>query len=165
MERVAVGIIRTSHGVHGYVKVMSLSGETDHLFELEQVSVWKDGSEKVYHVEEVKSFKDGVLMKFEGVETPEAGKALAGSELWVGRELAAPLSEGEYYISDMIGCSLVSGGVRCGEVVSVSETGIADLLEVKTEGGVRMIPFTSKFVGEVDLESGTIELLDPELLE
>jgi 16S rRNA processing protein RimM len=165
METLAVGIIRTSHGVHGYVKVMSLSGETDHLFELEQVSLRKNGREKVYRVEEVKSFKDGVLMKLEGVDTPEAGKALAGSELWVERDLAAPLTEGEYYISDMIGCSLVCGGSRCGEVVSVSETGVADLLEVKTGRGVRMIPFTSKFVGEVDLESGTIELLEPELLE
>ena len=165
MERVAVGIIRTSHGVHGYVKVMSLSGETGHFFELQQVSIRRDGKEKVYRVQEVKSFRDGVLMKLEGVDTPEAGKDLAGSELWVGRESAAPLMEGEYYISDMVGCYLVYEGTRCGEVVAVSETGIADLLEVKTERGLRMIPFSSKFVGEVNLESGTIELLEPELLE
>ncbi|MFP4267910.1 MAG: ribosome maturation factor RimM, partial [Spirochaetaceae bacterium] len=89
-EALAVGVIRTSHGVRGYVKVSSLSGEVEHLLSLKTVLVRNKNREKEYRVEDTRPFKKGILLKLEGIETPEEGKALAGAELWVDREEAAP---------------------------------------------------------------------------
>ncbi|MFP4180342.1 MAG: ribosome maturation factor RimM [Spirochaetaceae bacterium] len=164
-EALAVGVIRTSHGVRGYVKVSSLSGEVEHLLSLKTVLVRNKNREKEYRVEDTRPFKKGILLKLEGIETPEEGKALAGAELWVDREEAAPLAEEEYYIADLIGCDILCGGSKVAVIVSVGGNGFDDLMEVKTDKGIRIIPFTSRFIGGVDLEEGTVELLAPELLE
>src|SRR6056297_1164093 len=104
MEKLAVGIVRTSHGVQGYVKVKSFSGETDHFSNMGEVLLVKDNREKAYRIEAVKTVHEGVLIKFEGIDTPEAGKLLAGSEIWVERSLSAPLEEGEFYAADVQDC-------------------------------------------------------------
>ncbi|MFP4267532.1 MAG: ribosome maturation factor RimM, partial [Spirochaetaceae bacterium] len=91
--------------------------------------------------------------------------ALAGAERWVDRGEAAPLAEEEYYIADLIGCDILCGGSKVAVIVSVGGNGFDDLMEVKTDKGIRIIPFTSRFIGGVDLEEGTVELLAPELLE
>lgn len=165
MDGLAVGIIRTSHGVRGYVKVLSLSGEVEHLLALKSVLVRNKNREKEYRVEDTRPFKDGILLKLEGIDNPEEGKALAGAELWVEREEAAPLAEEEYYIADLIGCDLVYGGSKVADILSIGGNGFDDLMEVKTGKGIRIIPFTSRFVGAVDLEKRTVELRAPELLE
>ncbi len=160
MERLAVGIIRTSHGVHGYVKVKSFSGETAHFSEMQEVLLIKNNREKAYRIEAVKSFHDGVLIKFEGVDTPEAGKLLSGYEIWAERDDSAPLKEGEYYAADVVGCHLFFQGRDVGVIKSIIENGATDLLEAKVEEGTRIVPLTEQFIGEIDIENKTIELKD-----
>lgn len=165
MERLVVGIVRTSHGVKGYVKVMSLSGEQRHFLNMKEVHLIKDNIEKDYRIEEVKLASRDVLMKFVGIDTPEEGKRLAGAEIWVDREFAAPLDTGEYYVSDIVGCSLIFKGEKVGSVVSVIENGISDLLEVRSDSGTRIVPLTEQFVGAIDVDRRIIELKDDWVLQ
>ena len=160
MDKLAVGIVRTSHGVQGYVKVKSYSGETAHFSEMREVLLIKNKREKAYRIESVKSIHDGVLIKFEGIDTPESGKLLAGYEIWVERSASAPLEEGEFYAADVIGCHVYFQGKDVGVVKSIIEHGATDLLEVKVVEETRIIPVTEQFVGEIDVEAKTIELKD-----
>src|SRR6056297_2843448 len=160
MDKLAVGIVRTSHGVQGYVKVKSYSGETAHFSEMREVLLIKNKREKAYRIESVKSIHDGVLIKFEGIDTPEAGKLLAGYEIWVERAASAPLAEGEFYAADVIGCHLYFQGTDVGEVKAIIENGATDLLEVKVKEGTRIVPLTEQFIGKIDVEERTIELKD-----
>ena len=165
MSRLAIGIVRTSHGVQGYVKVKSFSGETAHLLKLRSVRLVKDNKEKDYVVEDAAPFSGGVLLKFAGVDSPEEAKLLAGFEIWAEREEAAPLEEGEYYTADLHGCGLYLEGERVGTVTGMTESGFYDLLIVSTEKGERLIPFDGRCIGRVATEEEYIELLDEELLE
>ncbi len=165
MERLVVGIVRTSHGIKGYVKVMSLSGEYRHFLNMKEVCLVKDNVEKDYRIEEVKPASKDVLIKFEGIDTPEDGKRLAGAEIWVEREHAAPLDTGEFYVSDIVGCSLMFNGEKVGSVISVIGNGISDLLEVRSENGIRIVPLTEQFVGVIDVDKGVIELKDDWVLQ
>ena len=160
MEKLAVGIVRTSHGVQGYVKVKSFSGETAHFSSMREVLLVKDNREKVYRIEAVKTVHEGVLIKFEGVNTPEAGKLLSGSEIWAPRNLSAPLEDGEFYAADVQGCHLIYLGEDVGVVKSIIENGATDLLEIKVEGGTRIVPLTEQFIGTIDVQDKTIELKD-----
>lgn len=160
MDKLAVGIVRTSHGVQGYVKVKSYSGETAHFLEMREVLLIKNKREKAYRIESVKSIHDGVLIKFEGIDTPESGKLLAGCEIWAERTASAPLEDGEFYAADVIGCQLYFQGKNVGVVKSIIENGATDLLEVKVGEETRIIPVTEQFVGEIDVEDKTIELKD-----
>lgn len=161
MDRLAVGTIGGAHGLSGALKVRSLSGETDHFFALEQVFVKSGGGYQVYQVESVKQYRDGVLLKLGGVDTPEQGDKLRGGEIWVDRSHASALSEGEYYVADLCRCRVYQGGREIGRVVAVCEGGNADLFEVERPSGQRFIvPFAGAFVGEVDVEKSSIHLTE-----
>ncbi len=165
MERLVIGLIRTSHGLKGHLKVRSLSGEVDHFFDLEEITIRKEGREKVYPVEEFKLLGDNLLMKLRGIDNPEDAKILAGAEVLVSRDQAAPLEEGEFYQADLVGCRVVHQGEDLGVIKSIFEGGAADLLEVVTHGGTFMVPFQEHYIGEVDLKAKTLELLTPWLLQ
>ena len=164
MEKLAIGRIRSSHGIKGYLKIVSFSGETDHYFELEEILLKNKGRKKTFRIEDVKSFGSSVLLKLEGVDTPEEGKRYSGWEIWVDRKYAAPLKHGEFYIRDMIGCSILFNGSVVGTVKGVTDSSADDLLEIKTGSGMYFVPFRNEFIGEVDIEKGTIVLLNDGLL-
>ncbi|MBN1837195.1 MAG: 16S rRNA processing protein RimM [Spirochaetales bacterium] len=159
MDRLAVGRIGGAHGLQGALKVKSLSGETGHFFRLERVYVLGAVDFEEYRVDGVKPYRSGVLLKLEGVDTPEQADKLRGHEVWVERANASVLGEGEYYLADLCRCRVYQAEREIGVVVSVCEGGNAELLEVERPSGERVIvPFLSAFVGEVDVESGSIHL-------
>ena len=166
LPRLAIGTIRTSHGVSGFLKVKSLSGEVEHFSRLRKVFIGVQKDPVPYEVEKVSASKGGeVLLKLKGIDTPEEARKLNGQEIWAEREDAAPLKEGEYYLADLVGCRVLSGGVEVGRVKTVIEGGAADLLEaVDAQGRSFLVPFLERFVGEVDIHRGTIELKEESLL-
>lgn len=166
MERVAVGKVRTSHGVRGFIKVHSLSGEVDHFLRMKELVLKKRNTERSFVVETVRKAGPGeLLMKLEGIDSPEEGKSWSGAEILVDPDYAAQCTQNEYYYSDLIGCKLYHEDECLGTVVSLIENGISDLLEVKTAAGKRIVPFQKVFIGEVDTKAGRIELKEPGLLE
>ena len=165
MDEIAIGKIRTSHGVQGFVKVLSFSGQTDHFLKLKEFVLKKDGKVKVFAVESIKASGSTVFAKLKGIENPELAKTYSGWEIWVPEKLAAKLSDGEYYLKDLNGSDIVNSGKVLGKIVGISENSINDLLEVKTETGVYIIPFKEEYIGNVDILSNTVELKAVWLLE
>ncbi|MDR1626449.1 MAG: ribosome maturation factor RimM [Spirochaetia bacterium] len=161
-----IGIVRKPHGVRGYVKVQSLSGEWRHFVGLKTVALYGGGGKKVFQVEDCAPGAGNILMKFRGVDSPEAAALCRGWEIRVPRGQASPLAEGQYYIADLCGCALVCGGRTVGTVRSVLDGGIHQLLElVSAEGRTFFIPFVDAHVGEVDVARRSIELKSEWLLE
>ncbi len=166
METVVVGKVRTSHGVRGFLKVKCLSGETGHLLNLKELVLRKDGKDRSFAVESLKTAgTEDLILKLEGIESPEEGKKWSGADVVVPADCAAELRKDEYYFSDLIGCRLMVGDTAAGTVESIVENGISELLEVITDSGKRIIPFQKRFIGSVDVQKGTIELLVSELLD
>jgi 16S rRNA processing protein RimM len=167
MDKIAIGKVRTSVGVQGYLKLLSFSGEIAHFKKLigQSVEIRHKGRKKNLTVEDVKMSGASPIMKVAGIDSPEEAKKLSGWELYVEREKAAALGEDEYYLLDLCKCSLVMDGKPLGEIKSVLNNGVTDLLEVQLEDRIIMVPFTERFVGDVDLDSGTVELTEAWLLE
>jgi 16S rRNA processing protein RimM len=159
MDRLAVGRIGAAHGLRGALKVRSFSGETSHFFGLEHVFLGTGERLLQFAVEQVEPYRDGVLMKLTGVDTREKADGLRGREVWVEREHASALTEGEYYLADLCRCRVYREDREVGRVVAVCEGGNADLLEIEKPSGERLIvPFSAPFVGTVDVEEGRIFL-------
>jgi len=166
MEMIAIGKIRTSHGVHGFVKIVSFSGETNHFFDLKKVLLKSEKMEKEYKIEEMKPMGGSVIIKFDGIDNPEKAKSLSGFEIWVPRESAAALSDGEYYHADLIQCSIQFEDEIIGHVKSLLEGGGGELFEVvKTSGETVLIPFRDEFIGDISIEKKLIELKTRWILE
>lgn len=159
MEMIAIGKIRTSHGIRGFVKIVSYSGETDHFFDLKKVTLKSDRITREFDVEKVNPMGDSVILKLTGIDTPEKAKAIAGMEIWVPREKAAPLKEGEYYHADLYGCEMLFEGETVGKVKSIIEGGGGELFEIELNSGESvLVPFRDEFVGEIFIEKKLIEL-------
>jgi len=167
MDQIAIGFIRTTHGVKGYLKVESYSGERDHFLSLKQITLKSGGKGRSFTVEKIEPFGKGLLLKLQGLDNPESGKAFSGWEIWVDRQFAAPLNAGEFYQADLCGCRLMFQDTWVGTVKSMVQGGNGDLLEVEfpEAKGSRLVPFIKEFIGEVDVENKTIELLKDWVLE
>jgi len=166
MDKIITGIIRKTHGIRGFLKVSSTSGETEHLFRLKKVTVRLDDREKEYAVEEVKPLGAGeVLMKFKGLDTPEEARLLSTGQILAGRDQAAPLRKGEVYQADLLDCRVFSGGREVGRVTDIFQGAQSDLLEVKTGTGTFLVPYMENYIGTVDVQAKTIELLAEWLLQ
>ena len=168
MEELAVGFVRGAHGTEGEVKVGSYSGELEHLLSLTEVSLRCRSGERRLKIEQVRLAHSEALVKFAGVDTRDDAARLARCELWAPRAAASPRGEDEYYIADLIGCSLYAADAptdAAARVVSVWDSGIGDMLEVETEGGQTYnVPFREPFIGEIDTDSRRIELKTPWVL-
>ena len=181
-QTLTVGIIRAVHGLAGKVKVESTSGETQHFFTLTDVTLRKGENGTSY-----------LLVKFKGIDTPEQAKAFMLWEIAVPRSMACPLRANEYYAEDLKGCTLLYYGgaqtetadlpLEAGVVTGVLEGGNGDLLEVAVAESVNtvdiradkkedaqkkrtaLVPFKKEFIGAVDIEHGTIQLMHLWILE
>ena len=154
-------------GLKGFVKVKPFSGETFHLSNLARVTLRQDEKEENREVEEVIPQGGVVLLRFSGIQSPEAAKALKGAEVVVDSEYAAPLKEGEYYVEDLKGLEVVTvAGESLGRIVDVVEGGGGELLEIALASGEkRLAPFRKEFFADANLEEGKIALLEPWVLE
>ncbi len=165
MDEIAIGKIRTSHGVKGFLKVLSFSGETEHFLKLKEFVLKKNGKTKVLPVESIRASGSTVLVKLKGIDSPEAGKAYSGWDVWTTREFAASLNPGEYYLNDLNGCDIINSGEILGKIIGISENSVNDLLEVETGKGIFIIPFNDEFIGDVDIASRKVELKEVWLLQ
>ena len=173
IKQFVAGIVGAPFGLKGFIKVKSLSGETDHLLRLKSVTLRKDGRERVIDIEESAAVPPAMVMRFAGFNSPEEAKKLTGAELLVSREDAAPLQPGEFYVEDLKGLAVVSDfgegagdGEILGQIVSVIDAGGGDLAEIRLQDGeTRLVPFREEFFGDVDLEKGRVILKNAWVLE
>jgi 16S rRNA processing protein RimM len=160
-DRLTVALIGAPSGLGGYLRLLSHSGEYGHLKALKVVTLVRDDERKTATVEGFRLVDGGALIKFAGADDMEKAKAFSSWEIEVPREEACPLSEGEFYVSDLCQCSMLFGGEAVGTVRSVCESGASDLLEVETvDGKMVLVPFVGRLIGAVDLDARTVELLE-----
>ncbi|MCD6462573.1 MAG: 16S rRNA processing protein RimM [Thermotogae bacterium] len=161
-EFVRIGKIVRPHGVHGEVKVLSLSSAT-RLFKAGYSVVIADEKEEKAFTVVIKSVRPvprGFLLKIEGIETPELARKVSGMYIYVKKDELPKLSEGEFYYYQLIGGTVVDERGEVGKVEDIVETGAVDVLVVRTlKGEEKLIPLAREFIEELDLEKGIIRVV------
>ena len=99
-----IGKIVTTHGVVGEVKVYPWCDTPDFLTGFSTLYFHK-GKDPVL-VQQARVHKNMVLLKLQGTDTLEAAQALRNQILYADRA-DMPLEEGEYFIQDLIGLTVV----------------------------------------------------------
>jgi len=164
-DLLAVGVITSTHGIAGGLKVRSFSGEASHLLGLRSALLRRSGVEKRVVFAEIRPQGAGLIVRVEGLDAPEKARVLIGFEIWVPRSQAAPLAAGEYYEADLCRCTVWFGDELVGTVRSVWEGGPTQLLEVERAGGrTVLVPFSEHFIGDVDVQGGRIRLAGDEVI-
>ncbi len=163
----ATALVGKTHGLDGFLRIVSLSGGYDHLAVLDRAVVkTREGRRIDVEIEDVLFHKDSFLMKFSSFNTPEKARVLSGGVMYITRDKAPVLEEGEYYVADLYGLEAVVDGKVVGVVEDTSEGSQALLLHVRrNDGSIRLVPNMAPFIGKRDFDAGRIEILMPEVLE
>lgn len=159
-----VGTIASVHGIKGEVKVFPTTDEPEKFKKLKSVRLKSAKEEREIKLQSVKFFKNMVIVKFEGIDSPEEAQKYRGAALWIERDKAVPLKKDEYYQADLMGLSVVTEeGDALGELTDVLQTGANDVYEVTLkDGSTVLFPAIRDCVKKVDLETGrmTVHVMD-----
>ena len=171
IEQFLVALVGAPFGIKRFVKTKPLSGEMEHLEQLETVVLRRATHETLFYIEDTLRVGSSLAVKFRGIDTPEAAKALSGAEMCTGRDHAAPLGKDEYYVEDLRGIPVTdTEGAVLGHITDVLDGGGGQLIELRLTsplpgGEFRLVPFRKEFFGEVDVDNASIEKRRAILLE
>lgn len=155
-----VGVITSTHGVRGEVKVFPTTDDMARFKKLKQV-ILDTGKEKIeLEIAGVKFFKNMVILKFKGFDDINDVEKYRKKSLYVTRENAVKLKKNEYFIADLIGLSVTSDeGENLGEITDVLQTGANDVYVISKNGVPDiLLPAIRDCVKNVDIAGGSMEV-------
>lgn len=131
-DMLKVGIITSTHGVKGEVKVFPTTDDVNRFKRLKKVFL-DNGMEKIpLEIEGVKFFKQMAILKFKGIDNIDDVIKYRQKELYVLRKDAVKLKPDEYFIADLIGITVFDEqGMKLGELTDVMTTGANDVYIVQ----------------------------------
>lgn len=153
-EYLKVGVISSTHGVKGEVKVFPTTDDVKRFKKLKSVYMDFKGDRMLVEIESVKFFKQFAILKFKDINNLNDVEVYKGCDLYVERKDAVPLKKDEYYIADLIGMDVFTeDGILFGSLKDVLETGANDVYIVDSrEHGEVLLPAIKACILKVDVE-------------
>ena len=154
-----VGVISSTHGIRGEVKVFPTTGDPARFKKLKIVLLDTGKELTELEVQSVKFFKQFVILKFRGIDNINDIEIYKGKSLLVPREDAVELEENEYYIADLIGMEVVTDEGEFGILRDVMETGANEVYIIDSkEHGEVLIPAIRDCILDVDVENRRMKI-------
>jgi 16S rRNA processing protein RimM len=148
-EPISVGWVLGLHGTSGEVRVRVFS-DVSHRFNPNE-SLCCNGLFRRISAS-TPTHSNQVILKLEGIDSPEAARDLVGQWLTVPPETSPQLPEGEYFHYQLLGLRVITEeGEELGEISEILETGSNDVYVVSGVKGDLLIPAISQVVREIDL--------------
>src|SRR5437763_1516589 len=106
--------------------------------------------------------KGQIVLKFAGVDSISQAEMLIGWEIQISRSQRAKLEEDQFYVSDLVGCSVYDGNRLLGTIQEVLfGSGEAPLLVVRGKKEY-LVPFAAGYIEEMALEQRQVRMKLPE---
>ena len=159
-----VGVISSTHGIRGEVKVFPTTDDVKRFKKLKKVILDTGRENLPLEVESVKFFKQFAIVKFKGIDNINDIEKYKGKSLLVDRENAVKLRKDEYFIADMIGLQVYTeDGEAFGVLKDLLETGANDVYIIDSrKHGEILVPPIKQCILDVDIEGQkmTIHLME-----
>ena len=160
-EYLEAGKVVTTHGIRGEVKIMPYTDTPELLAEFDRLFIGKNKDELI--IERSRVFKNMVIAKIEGVDTPEAAEKLRNKLLYMHRD-DLELDDDTYFIQDLIGIEVrdADSGKVYGTISDVMQTGANDVYVIKGSDREYLVPAIADVVVSTDIDENimTIRPLD-----
>ena len=162
-----LGEILRPHGIRGEVRMRVLTDYPERIPQLEQIYIAEsiDTDKAVaYRVIHMRMHQGYALLQLEGITNRDQAEPLRQLQVMVALEDAIPLEEGEFYLYQLIGLSVRTGGGEIlGEISDVLETGANDVYVVESpQYGEILIPATDETIVETNIAQGHVVVNLPE---
>ena len=161
MEKVLkVGIISSTHGVRGEVKVFPTTDDAKRFKNLKEVLMDTGKEFCPLQIETVRFFKQFVILKFKEYDRLDDVEKFRGKALFVTREHAVKLNKDEYFIADLIGMNVTADdGILKGRLKDVLQTGANDVYVISLEDGRELLlPAIKECVLDISFEKNVIKI-------
>lgn len=159
-----VGVISSTHGVKGEVKVFPTTDDPQRFKHLKEVILDTGKEQLPLEIEHVKFFKNMVILKFKGLDNINDIEKYKSKDLLITRDQAVELEPDEYFITDLIGLAVkTDDGQELGIMKDVMETGANDVYVVEMKNGKELLlPAIADCILNIDLEQETmtVHILD-----
>ncbi len=153
-----IGKITAAHGVKGEVKIFPYTSCPENLCSCEYFLI----NNRKYVVNSAVYNGKFIIANLKNVNTREQSEALKNSILSIPRDMATPLEEDEYYMEDLMGCSVYEKSEFLGKVIDIIETGANDVYVVVDENDREiLIPAIKQVVQNVNVKEKRIDVLLP----
>jgi 16S rRNA processing protein RimM len=158
-ERVVVAEILRPRGNRGELLAQSLTDVPGRLEHLKKATAHlPNGSDVAVEIEEAWQHQEFWVLKLAGVSSIDEAERFRGSDLWVLPGERGRLPEGEFFRTDLIGCTLkdARSGQPVGVVRGWQQYGGPPLMEVDVAGREVLVPFVPAICQRVDLTGKAI---------
>ncbi len=163
-EFLRVGVISSTHGVRGEVKVFPTTDDPARFKKLKTVLLETGHGQLPLEIEGVKFFKNMVILKFREFNDINEVEKYKGKDLMIRRDQAVKLGPNENFIADLIGLSVVTDeGEDFGVLKDVMQTGANDVYVIEAKDGREyLFPAIKQCILDVDLEAQkvTVHIMD-----
>lgn len=147
------GVVATTHGVRGEIKVTPWSDGPEFLKRFSRVFI--DGRE--YKLLSARVHKSQTLLLLEGVSDVDQAMRLRGKMVSICRD-DVKLEEGTYFVQDLIGLQVYDRRTQAviGKLAEVLNLPAGDVYVIRDGERESMIPVNPVFIKETDLEKSLI---------
>ncbi|WWO98606.1 MAG: ribosome maturation factor RimM [Candidatus Dasytiphilus stammeri] len=160
-----LGKMGSAYGVRGWIKLISFTQKKSNIFFYQPWFINKSNSNQSRQIQLEKWYNKNhnFIIKLKGINNREEAKELNNYNIIIESSKLPPLSEGEYYWKDIIGCVVItSDGDRLGKVVHLFSTLSNDIIVVKLNRckiKEILIPFIeNKVIEKIDLKMRIIQI-------
>lgn len=157
-DMLRVGVISSTHGVRGEVKVFPTTDDVNRFKKLKTVILDIAPEPVTLHIENVKFFKKMAILKFREFNNINEIEKYKGKDLLIRRDQAVELGPDENFIADLIGLRIVTDeGEDFGVLKDVLQTGANDVYVIQGKDEKEyLFPAIKQCILKVDLESQTV---------
>jgi 16S rRNA processing protein RimM len=122
----------------------------------------EEGGSRCFTVRSIRDHSGRLLVRFAELVDRADAEAVRGTLLIAAVEPdEQPAEHGEFYDRQLIGLRATTpDGAEVGRVGSVLHLPAQDVLEIETPAVPRLVPFVQALVPDVDLEAGSLTVVD-----
>ena len=148
------GTITQPFGIKGETKVYPHTDDPVIFKKIKKIYMEDGDAYKEYELESARMALPLVILKLKGIDTPEDVRMFRQKDIFILREDASPLSEGEYYFADIIGMEVTDdNGICRGRITDILQTGANDVYEITSDDGTSfLLPAIKDCILKVDTE-------------
>lgn len=163
-ESVKVGKIIDAHALKGEVYFLSFAKDITWLEDGAELTLesYKVGGQKNFTISTFRPFKDGALIKFEGIDNRNQSEELKGAIVYVAGESFKSDPGETIYLREVLNFTVTNEqGQRLGQVKDFNSNGMQDLLVISMGTFSYEVPFVDDFIIEIQFEKSTIVMNFP----
>ncbi len=161
-ETIVIGKIVAPHGVRGEFRIMP---QTDYPERYTGAKHLQLDTGAVYEVENIRPHKQFYLVKVAGIEDMDAAERLRGRTIVVPASQLPKLPEGQFYVRDILGFSVISPeGELLGTVADVIQPASTAIFVIHPAGGGEdiLVAAIAENIKQIDWEKQQVIAVLPE---